>query len=169
MELNEWTLRNNEYPEPPFSDSRSDNRFFSPLTFGQPPKAQIPINPGTRGSTSSDLHPCQPLKRNWLNNGVGFLTPPPQLYKYIHILLSSKRDGLLNARKRCSMQPIHCTRLGRTGVNPEFFTGGRGLTLNYVRCETLCYKKPVINTAVTKHCSKLHLRTSNITARSMTD
>jgi len=49
---------------PPFSDSRSDNRSFSPLTFGQLPKAQMPINPRNRGSTSSDLHPYQPPKPN---------------------------------------------------------------------------------------------------------
>ena len=84
MQLNEWALRNNEYPMPPFSDSRSDNRSFSPLTFGHLPKAQMPINPGNRGRTSSDLHPCQPPKRNWFNDGVAFSTPPPPYYTNMH-------------------------------------------------------------------------------------
>lgn len=106
-ELNEWALRNNEYPMPPFSDSRSDNRSFPPLTFGQLPKAQMPINPGNRGSTPSDLHPFQPPKLNWFNDGVRFHPLPPHiLYKYTQILLSSNLTGLLNAGKRCSMLPI---------------------------------------------------------------
>jgi hypothetical protein len=141
LELNEWVLRNNEYPMLPFSDSHSDNRSFSLLTFGQLPQAQMPINPVNRGSASSHLNsypPPHPKKKQVHCWGTLPIPPsPPFVNKYIHILILSNLTGFLYVRKRCRccLFTIHgyAVRVGTQNVS----VGGEGwlrLHTIYVSC-----------------------------------